>query len=76
MRASAPPRVARALLAAAIPRELRATVLRDLDEVFDRKSREAGAPAAAAWYRREAAACAWRFVNSKWKIQTGRLKRS
>ncbi len=63
--ATAPPRIARALLGVSIPRALRSTVLRDLDEVFDKKVREIGAAAAARWYRREAASCAWRFAADR-----------
>lgn len=57
------PKLARAILSRVLPIDVRDGILRDLDEVFERKHAADGAAAARQWYRREALSFAWRFAK-------------
>lgn len=63
--ATMPPAAAKRLLARALPDDVRATILQDLDEVFERRVAADGIPAARRWYWREAMSFTWRFVRER-----------
>lgn len=69
--ATMPPAAAKRLLARALPADVRATILQDLDEVFERRVVADGIAAARRWYWREAMSFTWRFVRervTKWPV--------
>ena len=57
------PKLARAIFSLVVPRDARDGILRDLDEVFERKRAVGGEAAARRWYRREVLSFAWRFAT-------------
>ena len=62
---SRPPRLAKSLLARALPNDARDHVLGDLEEVFQRKLATDGVRSARTWYWREAISFAARFLRER-----------
>jgi predicted permease len=60
-----PPRLARAVLRAALPGDARGHVPIELDEVFRRRSARHGALRARLWYWREALSFGWHFLRER-----------
>ncbi len=60
-----PPRLARAVLRLALPPDARDHVPLELDEVFRRRSAEAGGARARLWYWRESLSFSWHFLRER-----------
>ena len=64
-----PPSMAKSLLRRALPRDVRDTILVDLDEVFQRRANADGATAARRWYWRETMSFTWRFMRERMSMR-------
>lgn len=60
-----PPTLARQWLRRSLPRDVRAVIVADLDEVFQRRVDADGIFAARRWYWREALSFTWRFLRER-----------